>query len=109
MFRRPDIAFKQVDTQRTINVKVFHNYEESTGSERKQFNAILGASGLGMQWGVDNWGTGLWGKKSVGVQIVNGSNLGFARSIQLLFTGPLSKDWGFDSIAIKYNNRKMTG
>jgi hypothetical protein len=26
-----------------------------------------------------------------------------------LFTGPLSLDWGFDSIAIKYNNRKMTG
>jgi hypothetical protein len=109
MFRRPDIAFKQVDTQRTINVKVFHNYEESSGSERKQFNAILGASGVGMQWGVDNWGTGLWGKKSVGVQILNGSNLGFARSVQLLFTGPLSQDWGFDSIAIKYNNRKMTG
>ena len=109
MFRRPDIAFKQVDTQRTINVKVFHNYEESSGSERKQFNAILGASGAGMQWGVDNWGVGLWGKKSVGVQILNGSNLGFARSVQLLFTGPLSQDWGFDSIAIKYNNRKMTG
>jgi len=109
MFRRPDIAFKQVDTQRTINVKVFHNYEESTGSERKQFNVILGASGTGMQWGVDNWGGGLWGKKSVGVQVLNGSNLGFARSVQLLFTGQISKDWGFDSIAIKYNNRKMTG
>jgi hypothetical protein len=109
MFRRPDIAYKQVDTQRTINVKVFHNYEESSGSERKQFNTILGASGVGMQWGVDNWGIGLWGRKSVGVQILNGSNLGFARSVQLLFTGPVSQDWGFDSIAIKYNNRKMTG
>ena len=109
MFRRPDIAFKQVDTQRVVNVKVFHDYEESSGSERKQFNATLGASGEGMIWGAGNWGTGLWGKQSEGVQIINGSNLGFCRSISLLFTGPLSKDWGFDSIAIKYNNRKMTG
>ena len=109
MFRRPDIAFKQVDTQRTINIKVFHDYEESTGSERKQFDVTLGSSAAGMQWGVGNWGAGFWGKKSVGVQIINGSNLGFCRSVSLLFTGPVSKDWGFDSIAIKYNNRKMTG
>jgi hypothetical protein len=62
-----------------------------------------------MIWGTDLWGTGLWGKQSEGVQIINGSNLGFCRSVSLLFTGPLSLDWGFDSIAIKYNNRKMTG
>lgn len=109
MFRRPDIAFKQADTTRTINVKVFHNYEESTGSERKQFDVNLTTSSTGMLWGGAVWGTGLWGNKSVGVQIKSGSNLGFARSIQLLFTGPVSLDWGFDSIAYKYNNRKMTG
>ena len=109
MFRRPDIAFKQVDTARLVNVKVFHNYEESSGSERKQFDASLGASGSGMLWGTGNWGAGLWGKKSIGVQVINGSTLGLARSIQLLFTGPVGNDWGFDSIAYKYNNRKMTG
>lgn len=109
MFRRPDIAFKQVDSERTVGVKVFHNYEEASGSERKQFNAVLGASSGGMLWGVGQWDVGLWGEESVGVQILNGSNLGFCRSVQLLFTGPLSLDWGFDSIAIKYNNRKMTG
>ena len=109
MFRRPNIAFKQVDTARLINIKVFHNYEESSGSERKQFDAALGASGVGMLWGAGNWGSGIWGKKSIGVQIVNGSTLGLARSIQLLFTGPIGNDWGFDSIAYKYNNRKMTG
>lgn len=109
MFRRPDIAFKQADSQRTINIKVFHNYEEASGSERKNFDIILAASGSGMLWGIGEWGVGLWGKESVGVQILNGSNLGFARAVQLLFTGPTSLDWGFDSIAIKYNNRKMTG
>jgi hypothetical protein len=109
MFRRPDIAFKQVDTERIVNVKVYHDYEESSGSERKQFDATLGASTEGMIWGIDAWGAGLWGQQAEGVQIINGSNLGFCRSVSLLFTGPISKDWGFDSIAIKYNNRKMTG
>ena len=109
MFRRPDIAFKQVKTAGTVNIKVFHDYEETSGSERKTFNVALGAGGDGMRWGTGLWGTGKWGLPPEGVEIINGSNLGFCRSICLLFTGPVASDWGFDSIAIKYNNRKMTG
>lgn len=109
MFRRPDIAFKQVKEAGTVNIKVFHNYEETEGSERKTFNVPLGAGGSGMRWGIGLWGTGQWGLPPEGVEIINGSNLGFCRSICLLFTGPTASDWGFDSIAIKYNNRKMTG
>ena len=109
MFRRPDIAFKQVKTAGTVNVKVFHDYEETPDSERKTFNVALGAGGDGMRWGIGVWGTGEWGLPPEGVEIINGSNLGFCRSICLLFTGPVASDWGFDSIAIKYNNRKMTG
>jgi hypothetical protein len=45
MFRRPDIAFKQVKTAGTVNVKVFHNYEETPDTERKTFNVALGAGG----------------------------------------------------------------
>ena len=62
-----------------------------------------------MRWGTGLWGTGKWGLPPEGVEVLNGSNLGFCRSVQMLFTGPVSADWGFDSIAIKYNNRKMTG
>jgi hypothetical protein len=111
MFRRPDIVFKQVDSSRTVNVKVYHNYEEATGNERKQFDVTLDSSGSGMLWGVGQWGVGLWGENAEGVQVLAGQNLGFARAVQLLFTGPSSNNsgWGFDSIAYKFNVRKVTG
>ena len=109
MFRRPDIVFKQVDSQRIVGVKVFHNYEEASGSERKQFEMSLLGQGSGAVWGTDLFGTGLWGLEAEGVTIRSGRNLGLARSVQLLLTGPVSGNWGFDSITYKYNNRKVTG
>lgn len=108
MFRRPDIVFKQVDTQRNVNVKVFQNYEEASGTERKQFDVTLTSSGVGAYWGTDLWGTGLWGTGSEGVDVLAGRNLGLARSVQLLFTGPANGSWGIDSITYKYNNRKVS-
>jgi hypothetical protein len=94
-----------------VNVKVYHNYEEATGNERKQFDVTLDSSGSGMLWGVGQWGVGLWGENAEGVQVLAGQNLGFARAVQLLFTGPSSNNsgWGFDSIAYKFNVRKVTG
>jgi hypothetical protein len=102
-------VFKQVDTQRNVNVKVFHNFEEASGSERKQFDVTLGGAGVGMFWGVDLWGTGIWGTSSEGVEVRSGRNLGLARCVQLLLTGPSNGGWGFDSITYKYNNRKVSG
>ena len=109
MFRRPDIVFKQVDTQRNVSVKVYQDYEEASGTERKQFDVTLNSSGVGAYWGTDLWGTGLWGTQSAGVQVLVGRNLGLARSVQLLFTGPANGSWGIDSITYKYNNRKVSG
>lgn len=109
MFRRPDFVLKQVDTQRTLNVKVFHNFEEATGNERKSIDIVLPASATGMRWGVGKWGEDKWGVVAQGAQVTRGSNLGLARCVQLLFTGPVGGEWGIDSIAYKYNNRKVTG
>ena len=109
MFRRPDFIMKQVDTQRSVNVKVFHNYEEASGNERKTFNILLPASSRGMLWGEGRWGENYWGIVAEGAQIIRGSNLGLARSVQLLFTGPTGYYWGLDSIAYKFNTRKVTG
>ena len=109
VFRRPDIVFKQVDTQRLVNVKVYHNYEEASGNERKQFDVVLSGAGTGAYWGVGLWGTGVWGSSSEGVVVKPGRNLGLARSVQLLFTGPTNGGWGIDSITYKYNNRKVSG
>lgn len=108
MWRRPDIVIKQVDTARDLNIKVFHNYEEAIGNERKNFNIHLTASSKGSIWGQNSWGQGTWGEVAQGAQIIRGSNLGLAKSVQLLFTGPQGF-WGLDSISYKYNNRKVTG
>jgi hypothetical protein len=109
MWRRPDIVVKQTDTARQINVKVFHNFEEAVGNERKTFNIQLEASAAGMLWGEGYWGVGVWGVEAAGAQVVRGSNLGLARCVQLLFTGPVGLFWGIDSIAYKFNTRKVTG
>lgn len=109
MFRRPDMVVKQVDTARNINIKVFHDYEEAIGNERKNFNLELEASSDGMLWGVGVWGQDIWGYAAEGGQVVRGKNLGYARSVQLLLTGPTGLFWGIDSIAYKYNVRKVSG
>ena len=109
MYRRPDIVVKQVDTERQINVKAFHNFEEAYGNERKSFNIILGASATGMLWDTGRWDIDEWGVEAAGAQVVRGSNLGLAKSVQLLFTGPVGKFWGIDSVAYKFNTRKVTG
>ena len=109
MWRRPDIVIKQSDTARTVNVKVFHNFEEATGNERKTFDISIEASASGMLWGEGYWGSGKWGIQAEGAQVVRGSNLGLARSVQLLFTGPTGLSWGIDSISYKFNARKVTG
>lgn len=109
MFRRPDFVVKQVDTPRVINVKVYHNYEEAAGNERKSFNINLSSSADGMLWGTGIWGQDYWGIVAEGAQVLRGSNLGLARAVQLVLTGPVGKSWGIDSIAYKYNPRKVTG
>jgi len=109
MFRRPDIVVKQADTSRILNIKVYHNFEEALGNERKNFNLTLPSSGRGMKWGSGQWGYDRWGVIAEGAQVLRGSNLGLARSVQLLFTGPTGLSWGIDSISYKYNTRKVTG
>ena len=109
MFRRPDIVVKQVDSARSVNVKVFHNYEEATNRERKDFDVDIPSSAGGMLWGTGVWGQDIWGYRSEGGQVLKGNNLGYARSVQLLLTGPDGLSWGLDSIAYKYNTRKVTG
>jgi hypothetical protein len=100
---------KQVDSARQVNIKVFHNFEEADGNERKIFNVALGPSATGMMWGSGQWGIDNWGVVAQGAQIMRGSNLGLAKAVQLLFTGPNGLYWGVDSISYKYNSRKISG
>lgn len=108
MFRRPDFVFKEVNNLTAIVVKVFHNYEESLGNERKTFLVTLQDSSRGMRWDTGNWGEN-WGVVGTGSKVAKGSNLGLARAAQLLLTGPTGAPWGMNSVTYKFNTRKVTG
>ena len=109
MFRRPDFVLKQIDEIAILNVKVFHNFEEADGYQRKNIEITLPTTTSGFFWDAALWDVATWGAKTAGAEVVRGSNLGLARAVQLLFTGPSGSPWGLDSIAYKYNNRKVTG
>ena len=109
MFRRPDFVLKQIDEIAILNVKVFHNFEEADGYQRKNIEITLPTTTSGFLWDAALWDVATWGAKTAGAEVVRGSNLGLARAVQLLFTGPSGSPWGLDSIAYKYNNRKVTG
>jgi hypothetical protein len=108
MFRRPDIVTKEPSTNTVINVKVFHNFEEGDGTERKNFDLTLTPSAAGLIYGSGLWGE-LWGSGAASSVVATGRNLGLARCIQLQFTGPPSQFWGINSIGYKYQGRRVKG
>lgn len=107
MFRRPDIVAKQSATATAVNVSVYRDYEEAAGSEFKNFSLNMPQSGSAMIWGVSTWNNASWGTAGVGAQVINGNNIGLARSIQLEFSGPGGKSWGLDSYSLKYVPRRI--
>jgi hypothetical protein len=108
MFRRPDIVTKEPSTSTVINVKVYHNFEEGAGNERKNFDLTLTPTSTGIIWGTGLWG-GLWGSGAASSTVLTGRNLGLARCVQLEFTGPSGQFWGINSIGYKYQGRRVKG
>lgn len=117
MFRRPDLVMRETETTQSVNVKVYHDYQESTGSQKREFNINLTSTNVGMVWG-DNWtyeGAGqniyasVWSGSTLGGSIKTAQNLGLARTVQLNFTGELLKPWGINSIGYKWVPRRVKG
>lgn len=108
MFRRPDIVAKEPTTSTVINVKVYHNFEEGDGTERKNFDLTITPSAAALIWGTGLWGE-LWGEGVASSTVIAGRNLGLARCVQLRFTGPAGQFWGINSIGYKYQGRRVKG
>ena len=117
MFRRPDLVMRETETVQSVNVKVYHDYQEAAGAEKRDFNIGLSSTITGMLWG-DNWtyeGAGqniyasVWSTSSLGGSIQTAQNLGLARTVQLNFTGELKKPWGINSIGYKWVPRRVKG
>jgi hypothetical protein len=117
MFRRPDLVMRETETTQNVNVKVFHDYQEANGSQKREFTINLTSTNVGMVWG-DNWtyeGVGedinasVWSGSTLGGSIKTAQNLGLARTVQLNFTGELTKPWGINSIGYKWVPRRVKG
>lgn len=108
MFRRPDIVTKEPSSSTIINVKVYHDFEEGLGNERKIFDLTLAPSATGIVWGTGLWG-GKWGFGAASSLVLSGRNLGLARAVQMEFTGPSGQYWGLNSIGYKYQGRRVKG
>lgn len=108
MFRRPEFVIKQSAENQTIGVKVYHDFDEAEGNERRTFNLVQTPIELGMVWGTSNWGDD-WSSGAVSSLLITGNNLGLAQTVQLEFNGPSGQLWGINSIGYKYQSRQVKG
>ena len=109
MFRRPDFVVKESDTPQDITVKVYHDFSEGAGNERKIFNINQTPQTDGLIWDLGFWDAENWSVGAISSTVVAGRNLGLARSIQLEFIGPPARRWGLNSIGLKYQSRRVKG
>lgn len=107
MWRRPDFVLKQESIATQLDVRVFHDYEESVTGQKRQFDVDVAATAGGALWGTALWGSAIWGTGNEGSFVSTGSNLGLARAIQLEIVGEIGKSWGIDSMTFKYNPRRV--
>jgi hypothetical protein len=108
MFRRPDIVLKESDTTQSINVKVYHNFDEAESNWKREFNLEQTVVSNSL-WNTALWGSSNWSSGAVSSVVKTGKNLGLARTVQLQFTGPSGQAWGINSIGYKFNSRRVDG
>lgn len=108
MFRRPDFVIKEADISQNITVKVYHDFTEGTGNEKKIFSITQTPQATSLLWGSGLWGED-WSSGAISSTVKTGRNLGLARTVQLEFIGPSSQKWGINSIGYKYNSRRVKG
>jgi len=118
MFRRPDLVMKESETQMTLTVEVYHDFQESDGSEARVFSVILPTAATGMFWDSDSWAVenidgstegSVWSGGVISSTIKAAKNLGLAKTVQLRFSGQPSKPWGINSIGYKWAPRRVKG
>ena len=108
MFRRPDFVVKNPDISSSINVKVFHDYDDGDNNQRRAYDLVISPPDAGLIWGTDLWGD-VWGSGLPTSAIIVGKNLGLAKAVQIELTGPAGQSWGINSIGWKYQPRRIKG
>jgi hypothetical protein len=118
MFRRPDFVMKEAETRLQVAVGVYHDFQESDGSEARTFDIVLPTAATGMFWDDDSWANegldgavsgSVWSSGVISSVIKTAKNLGLAKTVQLRFSGELGKPWGINSIGYKWSPRRVKG
>lgn len=118
MFRRPDLVMKESEVRMQLDVEVYHDFQESEGSEARTFSVVLPTAASGMFWDSDSWAIenidgsnsgSVWSSGVVSSTIKTAKNLGLAKTVQLRFSGELKKPWGINSIGYKWAPRRVKG
>lgn len=118
MFRRPDLVMKEAEVRTEIGVDVYHDFQESTDAEARSFTIVLPTAATGMFWDADSWSIenvdgstsgSVWSSGVVSSVIKTAKNLGLAKTVQLRFSGELSRSWGINSIGYKWAPRRVKG
>lgn len=118
MFRRPDLVMKESETRMQVDVSVYHDFQESAGSEQRTFSVVLPTAASGLFWDEDSWavenldGTtsgSAWSGGVVSSTIKTAKNLGLSKTVQLKFEGQTGKSWGINSIGYKWTPRRVKG
>lgn len=96
-WRRPEFVVRQLGEDTAIDVEVFHNWDRSSSQRTFQ----LEFTGTAFAGGYESWV-----QPDLGSDLVKGSNLGLANSIQLKVSGVGNQAWGVNGITHKFNSRR---
>lgn len=124
-WKRPDLIVKEEDSTYTIDMYVYHDYDEANAVRTRQLSVSAGSAGtvwtadpdwdgtdgsLTTPGGLPAWtenNTDLWGLSAEGSTIERSGSLGTARSVQIEFHGEHGKSWGVNNITYKYVPRRL--
>lgn len=108
MFRRPEIVMKEAEVPQSVNVRVYHDFDEADANYKREFNIVQSGAATSV-WGSSLWGSSFWSSGTASSLIKVGKNLGLAKTVQLQFNGQPSQAWGVNSIGYKFNSRRVGG
>lgn len=98
-WRRPEFVFRRDETQTTIRVDVYHDWDSYTPIKNFNLSSIAAVE--------NNEDTGSWGPPEFGANHVYADTLGLARAVKLKISNVGSDPWAVYSIVYKFNPRKM--
>lgn len=96
-WRRPEFLVRQLGEDTTINVSTYHNWDRSVSVR----DFTLQFDGTAFSGGYESWV-----QPDLGSDLVKGTNLGLANSVQLKVSGVGGQAWGVNGLTLKFNPRR---